>query len=115
MEKAGRGVFWLIEGELLICPYDGNVKVGVAKSGENYNHRLLWDHVKPPKCGKSFDYYPRGRIEIGNKGKLVIYMNPNIGAEYIPIIMEKFGLSEVQRVHYDGSNHYRSHLDREDD
>ena len=89
-----RGVFWLIEDEILAIPYDPATSYGIAKSGENYNHKLLWDHVKPPKCNKSFDYYPRGRVEIDNKGRPVIYLNRNIDDTYISIIIEKFGIKE---------------------
>lgn len=107
-----RGVFWLIDGELLAVPFDENATLGIAKSGDNYNHRLLWDYVKPKKCNKSFDYYPRGRVEISNKGKPIIYMNINIGEEHIPRIMECFGLTERPIIHYDGSDHYKSYIDR---
>lgn len=113
METSKRGVFWLIDGELLVCPYDENATEGVSKSGDNYNHRLLWDHVKPRKCNKPFDYYPRGRVEFSNKGKPIIYMNRNIGDEFIPEIMRQFCLTEIPRIHYDGSDHYKSHYDRE--
>ena len=40
-----RGVFWLIDEELLAVPYDDSSSVGIAKSGNNYNHKLLWCHV----------------------------------------------------------------------
>ncbi len=106
-----RGVFWVIDGKLLTVPYDENANVGISKSGNNYNHRHLWDYVKPHKCNKPFDYYPRGRVEISNKGKPVVYMNPNIGEEYIPKIMECFGLTEMPMIHYDGSKHYKSQFD----
>ena len=39
-------------------------------------------------------------------------MNPNISSDYIPQIMEKFGLDEQPRVIYDNSRHYRSHFDQ---
>ncbi len=113
MTEQKRGVFWLIDTELLVCIYEEDASIGKAKSGDNYNHRLLWDHVKPRRCNKPFDYYPRGRVEISNKGNPVVYMNRNIGEEYIPEIMEKFGLSEQPRIHYEGSEHYQCHLDRE--
>ena len=113
MEVQKRGVFWLIGTELLVCIFEEGASVGISKSGDNYNHQLLWDHVKPRKCNKSCDYYPRGRVEISNKGKPVIYMNRNIGEEYIPMIMDRFGLSETPKIHYDGSEHYLCHLDCE--
>ena len=114
MDDPKRGVFWLVDGELLVCIYDDAATAGLAKSGDNYNHRLLWEHVKPRKCNKPFDYYPRGRVEVSNKGKPVVYMNQNIGEELIPKIMESFGLPEIRKIHYDGSEHYKCFLDRED-
>ncbi len=57
MTNRRRGVFWVIDGELLAVPYEDNSTIGIAKSGDNYNHRLLWDYVKPRKCNKPFDYY----------------------------------------------------------
>ena len=107
MTDKKRGVFWIIDGEILAVPYEETATVGVSKSGVNYNHRLLWDHVKPKKCDKPFNYYPRGRVEVNNKGRTVIYMSPYIGEEYIPLIMECFGLNETPKIHYDGSDHYR--------
>lgn len=106
-----RGVFWLIEGEILAVPFDSNIDFGVAKSGNNYNHKLLWEHVKPKKCNKPYYYYPRGRLEFSNKGKPLLYMNINIGEEFIPIIMEQFGLKDKPIIHYDGSKHYKCYLD----
>ena len=70
-------------------------------------------HVKPRKCNKPFDYYPMGRVEFSNKGKPIIYTNRNIGDEFIPEIMRQFCLTEIPRIHYDGSDHYKSHYDRE--
>ena len=90
---------------------DGNINFGVAKSGNNYNHKLLWDHVKPKKCNKPYYYYPRGRLEFSNKGKPLLYMNINIGEEFIPIIMAQFGLNDKPIIHYDGSKHYKCYLD----
>lgn len=115
MKEQKRGVFWLIDTKLFVFIYEEGASAGIAKSGDNYNHRLLWEYVKPRKCRKPFDYYPRGRVEISSKGRPVIYMNRNIGEEYIPLIMDRFGLSERPRIHYDGSEHYKCHLDRDID
>ena len=112
-ERAKRGVFWLIDdGELLACTYEENSVFGVSKSGNNYNHRLLWDHVKPLGCNKPYNYYPRGRVEISNKGKPIVYMNCNIGEDSLKLIMEAFELEEIPKVHYDGSEHYKCFQDR---
>ncbi len=37
-----RGVFWLMEGNLLTFTFDGTKKEGVSKSGNTYNHKRLW-------------------------------------------------------------------------
>ena len=113
-EKLKRGVFWLIdEGELLAFPYEEGDIIGVSKSGDNYNHKLLWEHVKPRGCNKPFDYYPRGRVEITNKGKSIVYMNHNIDGNAIELIKAAFELREAPIIHYDGSEHYKCYLDRE--
>lgn len=46
MTNRRRGVFWVIDGELFAVPYEDNSTIGIAKSGGNYNHRLLWDYEK---------------------------------------------------------------------
>lgn len=111
MIEAKRGVFWLIDGKLLCFPFDKSAEYGVAKSGNTYNHKLLWEYVRPKGRSKPYNYYPRGRVEIDAKGRPVIYMSPHIGSEHIPKIMEAFSLQGEPRVIIDGSRHYRSHLD----
>ena len=37
---------------------------GVAKSGNTYNHKKLWNEIKPRGCNKPYNYYPRGRVDI---------------------------------------------------
>ena len=106
------GVFWLIDDKLLAISYMIDATEGLSKSGTNYNHKFLWESVRPANCSKAFDYYPRGRVEIRKKGA-VVFMSPHIGTEYVPKIMECFGLTEKPRIHYDGSRHYRCHLDAE--
>lgn len=112
MERAKRGVFWLIDDMILAIPFEENSTIGVAKAGNNYNHRLLWEYVRPRKCNKPFDYYPRGRVELSRKGDPIIYMNSNIDTKYIPQIMKCFGITKTPRIHIDGSNHYKCHFDR---
>ena len=64
-----RGVFWLIDGKLSCYSFDGSITEGISKSGNTYNHKKLWEHLR--LCGSKvgFDYYPRGRVEITAKGK----------------------------------------------
>ena len=108
-----RGVFWIVEDTLLAFLFEEDSVYGVAKSGKNYNHRLLWEHIRPKGCDKRFDYYPRGRVDVTNKGKPVIYMNPNIDVSHIVKIVADFGLSEQPVVRIDSSEHYKCYLDRD--
>ena len=110
-KEMSRGVFWVIDEELLAFPFQDDATYGIAKSGTTYNHEKLWDYIKPRKCNKPFDYYPRGRVELNGKGNPIIYMNPNIEESFIPKIKLEFGISEEPIIHYDSSNHYRCHLD----
>ena len=41
----------------------------------------------------------------------VVYMNPNIGEDYIKDIMEIYRLSEYPSIKYDYSKHYKCYLD----
>ena len=106
-----RGVFWIVDGKLLAFPFDETAIDGVAKSGATYNHKLLWEHLKP--CNKPFNHYPRGRVEYTAKGKAIIYMNPNIREEYIAVIKTAFGITTEPEIRYDFSEHYKCFLDKD--
>lgn len=105
-----RGVFWIIDGKLSAFPFDETATEGVAKSGKTYNHKLLWEHIKP--CNKPFDYYPRGRVDYNSKGKAIIYMNPCIENKYIDEIKTAFGITSEPVIRYDYSEHYKCDYDR---
>lgn len=76
-----------------------------------YYPNQMVKEIKPRKCRYPYNYYPRGRVEITSKNVCIIYMNPNIGEEYMDEIMKKFGLVSVSKIIYDNSSHYRSYLD----
>ncbi len=106
------GLFWLFEDELLAFPFDKLIyREAVAKSGRTYNHKKLWQLGKPKGCNKPFNYYPRGRVAISNKGETIIYMNPNIDEKHIPAIKTAFNMSEDPIIRYDYSEHYKCYLD----
>jgi len=107
-----RGVFWIIGDELKAFVFEEGAEYGVAQSGKTFNHKLLWEHVKPAKCNKEFDYYPRGRVDYNGKGIPVIYMNPYVDLKYVEQIVKAFGLAEDPIIRYDGSDHYKCYLDR---
>lgn len=107
-----KGVFWIIDDELHSYPFNDTQTDGIAKSGDTYNHKKLWEFVKPKGCNKSYNYYQRGRVEITNKGKPVIYMNPNIDSDYIDGIKKDFEILADVCVRYDYSDHYKCYLDR---
>lgn len=107
-----RGIFWLIDSKLQCYPFDGSITEGIAKSGNTYNHKKLWEHIRPLSGKVGFDYYPRGRVEITPKGKAVIYMSPHIEDKYIAEICTAFDLITEPIVKYDHSEHYHCYLDR---
>lgn len=106
-----RGVFWIIENKLCAYPFRENEYGGIAKSGNTYNHKKLWDEIKPKSCNKPFNYYPRGRVEINNRGKAVIYLNPLIDESYYESIKEVFEITEMPVIRADHSEHYKCYLD----
>lgn len=109
--ELSRGVFWVIDDELLAFPFVEGDTIGVAKSGNTYNHKMLWDDIKPRGCNKPYNYYPRGRVELKNDGSAVIYMNPNIDESIISDIRREFGIKNTPKIVYDNSVHYRCYLD----
>ena len=106
-----RGVFWIVDGNLLAFPFYGDSMSGVAKSGNTYNHKKLWPDVKPSGCSKPYNYYPRGRVDIDNKGRSIIYMNPNVPENMISSIKAEFGIRTDPIIRYDYSDHYQCYLD----
>lgn len=110
-KEMSRGVFWIVDDKLLSFPFYEGIDVGVAKSGNTYNHKNLWNEIKPKGFHKPFDYYPRGRVDFNGKNKPVIYMNPNIYEYWISEIKSEFGLRQDPIVRYDYSDHYKCHLD----
>lgn len=107
-----QGVFWVVDDKLLAFPF-GTVDTqdGIAKSGTTYNHKRLWEEIKPHKCNKAYNYYPRGRVEINTHNKVFIYMNPNVSENLISEIMAAFELTEEPEIRMDCSRHYRCYLD----
>ena len=105
-----RGVFWIVDDKLFAYPFDETATEGIAKAGNTFNHKLLWESIRP--CNKPYDYYPRGRVDYNAKGVAVIYMNPHVGAEYIDEIKTAFGITAVPIIRYDHSEHYKCYLDR---
>lgn len=110
-KEMSRGVFWVIDDKLLAFPFMEDSLEGIAKSGNTYNHKKLWNDVKPRGCNKPYNYYPRGRVDISNKGKPIIYMNPNIDDALIPLIKSEFGLRSEPVIRYNNSQHYKCYLD----
>ena len=45
MSKPQKGVFWLIEGNILSVPYDEEFPFGVSRSGDTYVHKKIWEYV----------------------------------------------------------------------
>lgn len=57
-----------MDDKLLPFPFDETAIEGIAKSGNTFNHKLLWEHIKP--CNMPFDYYPRGTVFTNHTGYL---------------------------------------------
>lgn len=110
-KELSRGVFWDIDGKLFAYPFYEDSTEGVAKSGNTFNHKLLWKSINPTRYSVPYNYYPRGRVEVTRQGKAVVYLNPNIGEDMIPQIKVEFGIREEPKVVYDYSDHYKCYLD----
>lgn len=127
-----KGIFWIVNRENLENnePFLFRIPVDCAgapcyltpsprpnsKHGDNYNHMLTWDQYVPEelrRC-KPYDWYPRGRVEIKEKGRATIFLNPDIATdEIIAYVKEKFRLQHREvKVVADGSKHYGYYHDK---
>lgn len=106
-----RGVFWIIDGKLFAFPYSEEYSCGIAKSGVTYNHKKLWKEVNPKSSNVPYNYYPRGRVEITNRGKAIIYASPHVDKYDIDAVKVEFGIRENPKICYDYSEHYKCYLD----
>lgn len=116
-----KGLFWMTEDSLICCkvPCDleGN-PLEPNRAREN-NHRQVWKSVpRSAACGKPYNYYPRGRVEIRHS-RAVVYLSPHLcNPSVLERIKTEFSLSEAAgiaavSVKGDGSRHYRCYLDDE--
>lgn len=126
-----KGVFWIKDTENLdaysvcikaLCDTYGNfIEISrinpntLSKNKTNFNHQKVWKTLDKRITGnKTFNYYPRGRIEIKN-GKAIIYANVSIATEDLKswaisifhLTLDN-GIKEVV-LKADGSNHYKSY------
>ena len=106
---------WLITVSVS-CDAEGNPDtpaVFTSKAGMNFNHKAEWEKLdKSIRGGLPYNYYPRGRVET-RKGKVTVYLNPDINREdIIQIVFEVFELKQADDIREisvkgDGSQHYR--------
>ncbi len=129
-----KGIFWItdmenIEENTMIyripVDYMGNIDDSVdrttlnSKNHDNYNHKKMWNSINTKETrNKSFDYYPRGRVEISG-GRATIFATPCICTEeIIEYISKMFEITNENFIHTvkvvpDYSKHYQCFLDRE--
>ena len=110
-----KGIFWIVDLDdisnndeyCFVIPVDSYGDItdydGLSLNDRNkttYNHANTWNDLpKHLTHRKSFDYYPRGRVEINN-GKAIIYANPNICTDEI----KNFIISEFNLTTHNGIN-----------
>ena len=94
------GVFWIVDDELLAVTFDESVAKELANSSKLYDFRLLWDQVKPEKCNKSCDYYPRGRVCSTPRGIALINLGMSVNRGFIPNIIDKFSITEEYKLNW---------------
>ena len=121
-----KGIFWILPSETdwklktikVECDSEGTSLEQTeysSKSGENFNHKAEW--AKMPKSetnGFTYNYYPRGRVEIKD-GKVRVFVNNDFNTfEMRELIKKEFGIKNESmpiRFTSDGSYHYRYGLD----
>ena len=129
--ELSKGIFWVKDinniSDTMIyfdipCDTEGNSTnddfISNAKSGTTYNHENTWKELPSFLTdNKSFNYYPRGRVEISH-GNATIYCSPYLATEeLVQVVKNKFNLNSHNgikdiKIKADGSSHYRCYLDR---
>jgi len=116
-----KGIFWIIRDLLgdrkllsvkVACDFYGQPLEHVcffSKSGDNFNHRLEWSKLSSRLTqGKSFNYYPRGRVEVRN-GKITVFCHPVFTQSlYRKWTIREFAIPDNSRFVADGSSHYQA-------
>ena len=124
-----KGIFWIKDIENLYestinykipCDkfgnifYDGKYANAIGKSGSNFNHKKLWNMLpKSITNNMTYDYYPRGRVEI-KKGKATIFITQYLvdcQDEIGKYIYNKYNITKENGINkilicIDGSEHY---------
>ena len=112
-----KGIFWLVDDRLItvkvLCDAAGCARepcVYSSKSEQNFNHKIEWERLPHTITGgKTYAFYPRGRVEI-KRGKATIWLNPSLmTAERIAAVKREFDLSAEPIpiiIKPDGSKHY---------
>lgn len=106
----------MLEGTLCAFPFKERMQsdeIGIAKSGLTYNHKDLWPKVRPKGCRKSYNYYPRGRVDVTNRGEPIIYMSAYVDISLVKQIRTKFEIDRTPVIKIDGSRHYKCNFDSE--
>ena len=112
-----KGPFWYISdtNEILAFPYDESsydtYRYALSRNGLTFTHKRLWPEISGKYKKYPYNYFPRGRVEVDNKGRSVIYMNPNIPDSSINDIKREFGIRNDPIIKYDNSSHYKCYLD----
>lgn len=100
-------------GNLIPDEKEGVQAGGVQEKAWSNNHKKIWSKL-PRKVtrGKSFHYFPRGRVEIRRK-RAIIFLNPSLCyEEMLQKIKAEFRLDNNETIRdilvkADGSRHYR--------
>lgn len=100
-----RGAFWVVDGKLLAFPFREGAQIGVAKSSNTYNYRLLWEHIKLQGCKKPFKSYPRDRIGIKRLNVPNLFMNSKDQGSMLSEIGVALELHVLSDIYYEHNGH----------
>lgn len=116
-----KGVFWIIGNRIVsekrLCDEFGNLipneEDGFLEEVWSNNHKKIWSKLpRTVTQGKTYHYFPRGRVEIRRK-RAIIFLNPCICyEEMIQRIKAEFQLDNNEAIRdvlikADGSRHYK--------
>lgn len=105
-----KGAFWIIadsvsdiltnnfniEGSKILCSYEGKLD-RTRETRKNETHESVWKYLAPKYNYVSYNYYPRGRVEVYNG---VAYININSILNNPNIIDKIRQMYEIERLDY---------------
>lgn len=111
MSSLAKGIFWIkdinnVENSIIhlgvfVDTCDNiDPEVYSTKEDKEFNHKKIWKSLnKEITEGKSYDYFPRGRVTVANN-KAIVYVSPHLFSyKVFNLVCNIFGLRKENEMY----------------